>query len=444
MDKLTGILDFESYKMPFFKNDFVFDFTTLDISLFQHWLPAETKPTNEGFVTGQTHSGHFIAIYTGQEAFRINATSSLHTFLYITSKGNATDMWCGQPFDGITFCGGCVDKIYHANAIASDNLFTEKEITLKLNDTKKQFCFEDSNQEKIKVIFSTNVSMSRSVEKGFSIKEDGHFLNISFENKRTLKDVPTIIQNVNRIISFLVFRQNLYFDKIYLTRKTDRADYETVAVVHLEQLNETQKSFNQTISIHNLGENCTDFLSLLWNNSLGTTSYVPEKDADAKMIRSIDIKEICSALEYEIDHTDGILSEEDLSLNALINEIKEVVKRHRESDSPLPPKTYDLIFGSISHWSQSLSNQIIALWQKHKEAIEVYSSKISYELTEEKIEAFVKYRNKTSHGNNLVLSQDIANTAVLLECLIYCNVLSRAGMTEENIIAICKNILFTS
>ena len=185
-------------------------------------------------------------------------------------------------------------------------------------------------------------------------------------------------------------------------------------------------------------------MSLLWNNSLGTTSYVPEKDADAKMIRSIDIKEICSALEYEIDHTDGILSEEDLSLNALINEIKEVVKRHRESDSPLPPKTYDLIFGSISHWSQSLSNQIIALWQKHKEAIEVYSSKISYELTEEKIEAFVKYRNKTSHGNNLVLSQDIANTAVLLECLIYCNVLSRAGMTEENIIAICKNILFTS
>ena len=104
----------------------------------------------------------------------------------------------------------------------------------------------------------------------------------------------------------------------------------------------------------------------------------------------------------------------------------------------MPQKTYDLIYGSISHWSQSLSNQIIVLWQKHKEAIDAISARISVELTETKIEAFVKYRNKTSHGNNLVLSQDIANTAILLEGLIYCNVLSRSGMEEKNIVEICK------
>lgn len=444
MDKLTGILDFGSYKMPFFKNDFVFDFTTLDVSPLQHWLPAETKETKEGFVTGVTHSGHYIAIYTGQEIFRVNATSSIHTFLYITSKGNANDMWRGQPFDGITFCGGCVDKIYHANAIEANNLFTEKEITLKLNNVKKEFCFDDSNKEKIKASFSTNVSMSRSVERGFSIKEDGQFFNVSFENKRTLKDVPIIIQNISRIISFMLFRQDLYFDKIFLTRKTDRADYEPIAIVHLERKSETQKSQTRTLSIHNLGENCENFLSLIWNNSIGTTSYIPNKDSDAKMIKAIDIKEICSALEYEIDHTKDILSKEDLSLKSLIEEIKQVVNEHRNSKNPLPQKTYDLIYGSMSHWSQSLSNEIIALWQKHKEAITVISSWISVGLTESKIEAFVKYRNKTTHGNNLVLSKDIANTAVLLECLIYCNILSRSGMNEEKIIEICKNILFTS
>ena len=444
MDKLTGVLDFDSCKMPFFKNDFIFDFATLDISPLQHWLPAETKPTKEGFVTGQTHSGHYIAIYTGQEVFRVNATSSIHTYLYITSKGNAGDMWCGQPFDGISFCGGCVDKIYRANAIKSDNLFTEKEITLKLNNVKKEFAFKDSNNEKIKTIFSTNVSMSRSVEKGFSIKEDGQFLNVSFESERTLKDVPIIIQNISRIISFIIFRQDLYFDKIFLTKKTERADYEPVAVVHLERKSETQKSLTQTLAIHNLGANCGKFFSLIWNNSMGTTSYIPEKDADAKMVKAIDIKEICSALEYEIDHTKDILSKEDLSLKLLTDEIKQKVKEHQSSDNPLPTKTYDLIFGSISHWSQSLSNQIIALWKKHKAAIDVISSRISVDLTESKIEAFVKYRNKTSHGNNLVLSQDIANTAILLECLIYCNVLSRSGMKETKIIEICKNILFTS
>ena len=161
------------------------------------------------------------------------------------------------------------------------------------------------------------------------------------------------------------------------------------------------------------------------------------------MIKAIDIKEICSALESAIDHTEGILSEEDVALKSLAKEIKKVVKEHRNSDNPLPQKTYDLIYGSIAHWSQSLSNQIIALWQKHKDAIDAISSRISVELTEGKIEAFVKYRNDTSHGNSLVLSQDIANTAILLVCLIYCNVLSRSDMEEGKIVEICKNILFT-
>ena len=444
MDKLTGVVNIDSCRIPFFKNDFVFDFTTLDVSPLQHWLPAEAKETNEGFVTGYTHSGHYIAIYTGCETFRVNATSSLHTFLYITSKGNASDMWCGQPFDGITFCGGCVDKIYHTNAITSDDLFTEKEITLKLNDEKKEFCFKNSNDEKIKAIFSTSVSMGRSVEKGFSIKEDGRFLNVSFENKCTLKDVPVIIRNINRILSFLVFRRDLHFDKIFLTMKTERADYEPVAEVHLERKNETKKSPIQTLSVHNLGENCEAFLSLMWNNFIGTTSYIPEKDSDANAIKATNIKEICSALEYEIDHTDKLLTQEDLSLRTLIETIKQVVRDHRNSDSPLPQKTYDFIYGSISHWSQPLSDQIIALWQKHREAMDVISSRISVDLTESEIEAFVRYRNKTSHGSNLILSNDIANTAILLECLIYCNVLSRSGMTKERIVEICKTVLFVS
>ena len=444
MDKLTGVLEFDTCKIPFYKNDYVFDFTTLDISLFQQWLPPETKPTTEGFVTGKTHSGYFIAIYTGQKVFRVNAPSSLHTFLYITSKNNASDIWTGNPFDGITFCGGCIDKIYQANAIESNDLFKENEITLKLNNAKKTFNFTDDNGQKINVLFSTNVTMNRSVEKGFSIKENGQYLNLSFENKQTLNDVPEIIQRVCRIISCLVFRQNLHFDKIYLTRKTERADHEPIAEVHLEQIGKTQKSFSRIITIEQLENKIANFFSLIWNKKSGTTSYIPEQDSDARVIKSIDIKEICSALEYEIDHTSGLLSKEDESLKSLTKQVKDLVKKHRDSDNPLPQKTYDLIFGNISHWSDSLSSQIFALWEKHRNAVNAFSSQCSDELTKEKIETFVKYRNDTSHGNDLVLSQELANTAGLLECLIYCNVLSRAELTEEKIDAICANTLFIS
>ena len=99
MDKLTGIIEMGNHKIPFFMNDFVFDFTTLDIVPLQHWFPAETVKTAEGFVTGRTHGGNFIAVYTGQESFRTNATSSVHTYMYITSKNNASDVWHGEPFD---------------------------------------------------------------------------------------------------------------------------------------------------------------------------------------------------------------------------------------------------------------------------------------------------------------------------------------------------------
>ena len=31
MDKLTGVIEMEEHSIPFFMNDFVFDFTTIDM-----------------------------------------------------------------------------------------------------------------------------------------------------------------------------------------------------------------------------------------------------------------------------------------------------------------------------------------------------------------------------------------------------------------------------
>lgn len=55
------------------------------------------------------------------------------------------------------------------------------------------------------------------------------------------------------------------------------------------------------------------------------------------------------------------------------------------------------------------------------------------------INNFVKYRNSITHGRYKVLDEKIAFTAVILEGLVYCCILTRIGMEERQIISMIRN-----
>ena len=80
MEKLTGIIEYKNGSLPFFMNDYVFDFTPLEIHPMQHLLPGETIKTTEGFVTGWVHSGNFIAVYRDKSSLEL---MQLHRFIHI-------------------------------------------------------------------------------------------------------------------------------------------------------------------------------------------------------------------------------------------------------------------------------------------------------------------------------------------------------------------------
>lgn len=86
------------------------------------------------------YAGYNIAIYTGSETFRTNAPASLHTDLYVLSKGNLGECWNGEPFDGISFYGGCINHIYHGSALHSeDDFFGGDKIVLSIKNNSIQF-----------------------------------------------------------------------------------------------------------------------------------------------------------------------------------------------------------------------------------------------------------------------------------------------------------------
>ena len=39
-----------------------------------------------------------------------------------------SDIWCGEPFDGMLFCGGCIDKVYQGHA-----LVLQEDVYLKIS-----------------------------------------------------------------------------------------------------------------------------------------------------------------------------------------------------------------------------------------------------------------------------------------------------------------------
>ena len=255
----------------------------------------------------------------------------------------------------------------------------------------------------------------------------------------------TVIRHYNvlkDLLSFMMFRRNVGFDDIILLTKTDdeTADgrgYTRTANVFIKRDEPlTEKRQFEGILFEEIEEALPAFLSVLYNDKIRSYLYVdgylPDNDDSVLRMTNMRIREICSALECEM----GLIQQgqTDENLEALINEVSDIVKKHRDGENPLPPKTYDNIFGSISHWSAAASDRIIALYKQYQEVItHIKPNRFGIFTDDAAIEAFIQYRNDITHGKFRILTTEIARTGYVLMGLVYCCVLKRIGLSEEQI-----------
>ena len=54
------------------------------------------------------------------------------------------------------------------------------------------------------------------------------------------------------------------------------------------------------------------------------------------------------------------------------------------------------------------------------------------------INDFIKYRNNITHGGQSVMDMTIATTTYVLSGLVYCCLLTRAGLERSKILELCK------
>ena len=145
---------------------------------------------------------------------------------------------------------------------------------------------------------------------------------------------------------------------------------------------------------------------------------------------------ICSALECELSFINDLAPTEEKNLQNLINDVKKGIKAHRKGSNRLTDKTYDLIFSNIRTWSMTASNKICKLYHRYEKELSFFDPEGT--INDERILAYVYYRNGITHGSFRVMDHEIASTAYVLQALVYCCLLTRIGVSREDIFRLCR------
>lgn len=313
----------------------------------------------------------------------------------------------------------------------------------------------EKEEETVKWIFGSIINQSMSFDEGDSLNNNKSVLRIEFNKEQSLKTFYDYYGYVTTMLSFLVFRKDVFFDKICLLGNDPRHGFVEIAECHVRQA-------DSGISIQDrMGQNLTSVRSSMnvipikclshevFKNIVGCIvrenskyidlpiNIIPENNEDVNIVTIDKIRNICSAIEVELDNL-KIKINKGSELEELINSVKKMIKGYRDDSShTIPLKTYDNIFNSISYWGDSMADRTIKAWHMHEDELSPLISIIRMDILDSDIAAFVKTRNNITHRGFRELDEKTAITAFVLTGLVYIMALKRVGLSSEMI----KNLI---
>lgn len=196
--------------------------------------------------------------------------------------------------------------------------------------------------KKIKGVLSIGsvITEGMSVEKGDSIFIKGTRLELNFDEKKDVQSFSELFGYIFNLCQFMAFRKNIKFEEIAIQGKSKQYPEinETIAdcFVRYEDIQETEKDIHNCITFNIIGENIDRLLSSIIDNkpkkpqfNLG---FIPENDKDVNCITSIKIREVCSALESEMELA-KIKAEQEKEFDNLVKTLKTIVEKHRDGEN---------------------------------------------------------------------------------------------------------------
>ncbi len=385
-------------------------------------------PVKDGYVLGVTHDGHKIAIYVDKLNPKVYKKWSVIVGGYLVSDSNVYDY--EYEFDGFIFTGGTLNELYLSKCLPYD--FHEKKAVY--NDDSSKYVFElYGNPAEVSISSTFSVVNKNIVSNGIVN------LKIDLNSIIGLRDVLKFYGKISDIISFMTFRKNVGFDKICFYRKVNDFYDSFTLYVNNANVELTYKKYLNNINFDDLNTKTSSLFELFFKkeskNPFYMLEFIPKDDTTKSVITNDVIRQVCSSLECELRYFQSQENDEDERLALLIDEIKGVVNKHRKGENALEKKVYDRIYGSMKNWAVPLAAKVNQMYLYHKSVLSniIGNIIVDDETGERLINEFIKYRNDITHVNNFCLNQEVADTAAIMECLVYCRILERIGFTNEEI-----------
>lgn len=430
---ITGVIKTDKATYCFHLNDYCM--LLLNNEVNHSYINSTLRPV-DGFAQAMTHDRRKMLMHVGSHDFVVVNTMRINLSSYIVSTTNVLDYDISY-FEGIEFVGGTLLNLKKPMGMKIDYSEEVGKLCIEHLDDTQTFSFAAGD-------FNCNVCIGSSTGEnygltGVSIANNNIYFRMEFDKKQNTSKVYLHYNMICELLAFLINRSNVGFDEIYLLQKGENYPdmMKRVARVFIKRETElSKKEIYRNLSFEMMGNSLGKLLHTLYTPEEHSLSIYPESDESSTLISNDMVRGVCSALECELNFIKGIGASEEEKIERLIQQIKPIIKAHRNSEDKLEEKTYSMIYGSMSHWALSASDRIKALYHMYGLEMSILNES-PYIIRDEHIDAFVKYRNQVTHGTYRVLEPIIAETTHLLAGLAYCCVLTRIGIPREKITQWC-------
>lgn len=432
---ITGVINTDDVTYCFHLSDYCM--LLLDNEVNHSYINATLRPV-DGFAQAMTHGGSKILMHVGSHDFTVVNTMKINLSSYIVSTTNVLDYDISY-FEGVEFVGGTLLKLKMPMGMKFAYDVDAAKQYIEHVDDSQTFSFS-TDDFSCKVTIGSYTSEHHGLT-GATLTNGNIYFKMEFDKPQTTSKAYLHYNKVRELLSFLANRCDVGFDEMYLLQKDENHPGMMcrVAQVFIKREKElTKKDIYHNLEFGMLGDSLGNLLRTLYIPKEHSLSIYPESDRRSTIITNDMVRGVCSALECELNFVKGIEAKEAEKIERLVKSIKKVIKEHRKSEDKLEDKTYSLIHGSMSHWSLSASDRIKALFHMYDPEMTILNES-RFVISDEEIDAFVKYRNQITHGTYRVLEPVIAGTTHLLAGLVYCCVLTRIGIPREKITQWCED-----
>ncbi len=388
-------------------------------------------PQNQGFILGCTSQNKYVYIFSNQD-LKIWNELTLNTWGYFVSSSPNI-----STYKIICFKGGILNKLFSPSSLLFEYSDRE-EIKATYQDDRLTYPLLNKRIEG-SISIHSEPHERRTAENGDSISTGDINLEIIFDEEKEIKTFPEMYGYILSMCQFMAFRRNIRFESIavedYVEKFPQMIDSVAECYVCYEHTFDTEKRIQNCLTFNTLGKCVTNLLDSIVDNKPKrprfNIGFIPEDDQTVTYITSMKIREICSALESELELS-KVEVQQDETFAKLVNRLKSIVKGDRDGEHSLAdPKAYDYILGSLNHLSGALSDRI-------EKCFFEYQPLMGEWISRKQIDEFVKYRNTITHGSFMPLDNSLAETAFILIELVYCCILKRIGMNDNSIMELFK------